>query len=112
MEENARLHCRAGRQCKVEEVTLPCAFQHVELVRDGATHVIVSPQDVRKQDAVAASSMHLPPQDPLVQSGRRRGPTNIASRKKNNLGRCRMRDERMKTKSKAGCLALSIQGGY
>lgn len=79
MEEIARLHCRAGRQCKVEEVTLPCAFQHVELVRDGATHVIVSPQDVRKQDAVAASNMHLPPQDPLVQSGRRRGPTNIAS---------------------------------
>jgi hypothetical protein len=37
MEEIARLHCRAGRQCKVEEVTLPCAFQHVELVRDGAT---------------------------------------------------------------------------
>ncbi len=61
MEEIARLHCRAGRRCKVEEVTLPCAFQHVELVRDDATHVIVSPQDVRKQDAVAASNMPAPP---------------------------------------------------
>ena len=38
MEEIARLHCRAGRQCKVEEVTLPCAFQHVELVPDDARY--------------------------------------------------------------------------